>query len=89
MTKFLYLLGRKIPWPEEVILTGLPDLLINMPKLLLLKLLLSNQIEKLQKQVFKSIIGNKWYEKLRGYEADEKEFATKSIGQQYALKMVL
>jgi len=42
---------------------------------------------KLQKQVFQSIIGRKWYEKLRGFEADEKEFATKSIGQQYALKI--
>lgn len=43
--------------------------------------------EKLQKQVFKSVVGRYWYHKLRGYEADQKEFATKSIGQQYALKL--
>lgn len=41
----------------------------------------------LEKRVFKSIVGRKWYEKLRGYEADEKSFATKSVGQQYALKI--
>jgi len=41
--------------------------------------------DMLQKGVFKSIIGSRWYEKLRGYEADEKTFATKSIGQQYAI----
>lgn len=39
----------------------------------------------LQKQVFKSIVGRHWYERLRGYEVDDVEFATKSIGQQYAL----
>jgi len=43
--------------------------------------------EKLQKVVFKSIIGSRWYEKLRGYEADEKNYATKSIGQQYAMRI--
>lgn len=44
-------------------------------------------VEVLEKQVFKSIIGKKWYEKLRGFEADQKEFETKTIGQQYALKI--
>ncbi len=39
----------------------------------------------LQKNVFRSIIGARWYTKLRGFEADQKEFATKSIGHQYAL----
>jgi len=42
--------------------------------------------EFLQKRVFRSVIGGRWYEKLRGYEADQKEFATKSIGHQYALQ---
>jgi DNA polymerase IV len=41
--------------------------------------------EVLQKQVFKSIIGRHWYERLRGHEVDDVEFETKSIGQQYAL----
>ncbi len=41
----------------------------------------------LQKNVFRSIIGARWFEKLRGYEADEKSFPTRSIGQQYALKI--
>ncbi len=41
--------------------------------------------ELLQKQVFKSIIGRYWYERLRGHEVDDVEFETKSIGQQYAL----
>lgn len=43
--------------------------------------------EKLQKVVFRSIIGARWYEKLRGFEADAREFPTKSIGHQYALKI--
>ena len=42
--------------------------------------------EFLQKNVFRSVIGGRWYEKLRGYEADQREFATKSIGHQYALQ---
>ncbi len=42
--------------------------------------------DKLQKVVFKSVLGTRWYEKLRGYEADEKSYATKSIGQQYSIK---
>ena len=41
--------------------------------------------EILHKRVFRSVIGARWYEKLRGYEADQKEFPTKSIGHQYAL----
>lgn len=41
--------------------------------------------QRLEKQVFRSIVGRHWYERLRGYEVDDVEFATKSIGQQYAL----
>jgi DNA polymerase-4 len=41
--------------------------------------------ELLEKRIFRSVIGARWYEKLRGYEADQREFATKSIGHQYAL----
>jgi DNA polymerase IV len=40
----------------------------------------------LHKEVFRSIIGARWYVKLRGYEADQREIPTKSIGHQYALK---
>jgi DNA polymerase IV len=43
--------------------------------------------EMLHKKVFRSIIGARWYEKLRGWEADKREFATKSIGHQYALRI--
>jgi len=39
----------------------------------------------LHKKIFRSVIGARWYEKLRGYEADQREFSTKSIGHQYAL----
>jgi len=40
----------------------------------------------LHKEVFRSIVGARWYVKLRGYEADQREFSTKSIGHQYALQ---
>lgn len=39
----------------------------------------------LEKHVFRSIIGGRWYDKLRGYEVDEKSYPIKSIGHQYAL----
>jgi DNA polymerase-4 len=42
---------------------------------------------QLEKQVFRSVIGSRWYDKLRGFEADQKDFPTKSIGHQYALKI--
>jgi len=47
---------------------------------------LTAPIEKLEKQVFRSIVGRYWYEKLRGYEADKKDFPTRHIGNQYALQ---
>lgn len=40
----------------------------------------------LEKKVFMSICGRQWYERIRGYEVDDIEFKTRSIGQQYALK---
>lgn len=40
----------------------------------------------LHKQVFKSIVGSYWYNRMRGYEVDSQEFDVKSIGQQYALQ---
>lgn len=41
----------------------------------------------LEKKVFMSICGRQWYERIRGYEVDDIDFGTKSIGQQYALKI--
>jgi DNA polymerase-4 len=40
----------------------------------------------LHKEVFRSVVGARWYTKLRGYEADQRDFPTKSIGHQYALQ---
>lgn len=42
--------------------------------------------QALGKQVFKSIVGWYWYKRLRGYEMDDVEWQTKTIGQQYALQ---
>lgn len=41
---------------------------------------------KLKHEVFKSILGIYWYQKLRGWESDKFEYARKSYGQSYALK---
>jgi DNA polymerase IV len=43
--------------------------------------------QKLQKDVFRSVVGGYWFKKLRGFEADPRDFPTKSIGHQYALKI--
>ena len=40
----------------------------------------------LQKVVFKSIVGRQWYERLRGYEVDNRISQTKTIGRQYVLE---
>lgn len=40
---------------------------------------------KLQKDVFRSVVGSWWYDKLRGFEADRRDFPTRSIGHQYAI----
>jgi len=47
----------------------------------------NSSVDILENKVFKSVLGRRWYEKLRGFEADQKEFKTKTIGQQYALKI--
>lgn len=44
-----------------------------------------SSIQKLHKEVFKSISGYHWYHRLRGYEADSVEFQRKSIGHEYSL----
>lgn len=40
----------------------------------------------LQKIVFKSISGSQWYDRLRGYEVDDRVSTTKTIGRQYVLE---
>ncbi len=44
-------------------------------------------LQKLQRIVFRSISGRYWYERLRGWETDDIDFETKTIGHQYALKI--
>lgn len=39
----------------------------------------------LKKIVFKSVVGYYWWARLRGHEVDNRTFATKSIGHQYAI----
>ena len=41
--------------------------------------------ELLRRHVFKSVIGEDWYQRLRGYEVDNQEWATKTVGRQYVL----
>ena len=40
----------------------------------------------LKKQVFQSIVGYYWYQRLRGFEVDAMDFDRKSYGQDYSLK---
>ncbi|MFZ2125854.1 MAG: hypothetical protein WA087_04020 [Candidatus Saccharimonadales bacterium] len=40
----------------------------------------------LQKVVFKGICGRQWYARLRGYEVDDREITTKTVGRQYVLE---
>lgn len=42
--------------------------------------------ETLHKMVFKSICGDEWYQRLRGYEVDDRVFDLKSVGRQYVLE---
>ncbi len=41
--------------------------------------------EYLRKRVFKSIVGQQWYMRLRGHEPDRRDFARKTIGHQHAI----
>lgn len=40
----------------------------------------------LTKVAFKSIIGGQWYARLRGFEVDDREIVTKTVGRQYVLE---
>jgi len=46
---------------------------------------LNADIELLHKQVFKSIEGYRWYQRLRGWEVDSVQYGRKSFGNDYAL----
>lgn len=42
--------------------------------------------ELLKKSVFKSVCGDDWYKRLRGYEVDNISEATRTVGRQYVLE---
>lgn len=46
---------------------------------------LSVSSEFLHRRIFKSILGVRWYQRLRGWEVDDVNFSRKSYGQNYAL----
>lgn len=48
---------------------------------------LNASLEKLQKQVFRGILGHYWYTRLRGWEIDDVDFKRRSYGNSYALKI--
>jgi len=39
----------------------------------------------LHRRVFKSVCGEDWHQRLRGWEVDEHEWATKTVGRQYVM----
>ena len=41
--------------------------------------------EVLTRRVFKSVCGDDWYKRLRGWEVDDVEFATKTVGRQFVM----
>jgi DNA polymerase-4 len=42
--------------------------------------------EILRRRVFKSVCGEDWYKRLRGYEIDDQTYDTKTVGRQYVLE---
>lgn len=42
--------------------------------------------EILRKMVFKSVCGDEWHQRLRGYEVDDRVFDLKTVGRQYVLE---
>lgn len=42
-------------------------------------------VELLRRQIFKSVIGEDWYKRLRGWEVDDFESAVRTVGRQYVL----
>ena len=46
---------------------------------------LDAESEVLKRHVFKSVCGEDWYQRLRGYEVDDNNFSTKTVGRQFVL----
>jgi DNA polymerase-4 len=46
---------------------------------------LDTPAQVLRKQVFKSVVGEDWYRRLRGHEVDDYHSSTKTVGRQYVL----
>lgn len=47
---------------------------------------LDTDADTLHKIVFKSVVGDWWYQRLRGYEVDDVEHDLKTVGRQYVLE---
>lgn len=47
---------------------------------------LDADVATLEKVVFKSVVGQHWYQRLRGYEVDDRTFDVKRVGRQYVLE---
>lgn len=47
---------------------------------------LDADVTTLKKVVFKSIVGEQWYQRLRGWEVDDRKFDVKTVGRQYVLE---
>lgn len=47
---------------------------------------LDADVVALEEVVFKSIVGQHWYKRLRGWEVDDREFDVKRVGRQYVLE---
>ncbi len=48
--------------------------------------LLDTDAQTLQKIVFKSVVGNWWHQRLRGWEVDDVSYDLKTVGRQYVLE---
>lgn len=46
---------------------------------------LDSQPDTLQHRVFKSVCGQDWHQRLRGWEVDDVEYSTKTIGRQFVM----
>lgn len=84
--------GANIPrWFENMDLVDLPGINVRYKRRLQLMGirtpldLYEAEPDYLQKRVFKSVVGYHWHLRMRGWEADGREFSRKSIGHQYAL----
>lgn len=47
---------------------------------------LNADVITLEKVVFKSVVGRWWYQRLRGWEVDDRDFDIKRVGRQYVLE---